>query len=284
MDTPEPEIISIDYPKNDTPIVVKFAYPDWKSLFKLFFVFILYNTIGAILLVVFLADAKNLATSLVKSLLIFVFYVITMLLTISYAIKKTKKTTASVFNYSLNKPQSWLIPMLIITTLALVVGLEGVSSLIPMPEYVRKVFERAFTKNIFSIITAIIAAPIMEEILCRGIVLKGLLKNYPPQKAILISAIFFGVLHLNPWQALPAFFGGLFLGWIFYKTKSVIPGMIIHATINGTAMSLLFFPGFKNGFLSALGLPYYIVLCVVSAIVFVGGCVVIKRKVLPVMN
>src|SRR3954468_5295171 len=102
MDTPEPEIVNIDYPKNDTPIVVKFAYPDWKSLFKLFFVFLFYNTIGAILLFVFLADAKNLATSLVKSLLILVFYVIAMLLTISYAIKKTKKTTASVFNYSLN--------------------------------------------------------------------------------------------------------------------------------------------------------------------------------------
>jgi membrane protease YdiL (CAAX protease family) len=279
MDTPEPEIIAINYPETDTPIVAKFAYPNWKSLFGLFFIFLLYTTIGAILLGVFLADAKNLATPLVKSLLTLVFYVATMLLTIRYAIKKSKKQLSSSFDFSLNKPQGWLIPVIIISTLALVVGLEGVSSLIPMPEYVRKVFERAFAKNVFSLIAIIIAAPIIEEILCRGIVLKGLLKNYPPQKAILISAIFFGVLHLNPWQALPAVFGGLFLGWIFYKTKSVIPGMIIHATINGTAMSLLFFPGFKNGFLSALGLPYYIVLCVIATIVFVGGCVVIQRKV-----
>jgi len=284
MDTPEPEIITIDYPINDTPIVAKVAYPNWKSLFGLFFIFLLYTTIGAILLGVFLADAKNLVTSLVKSLLTLVFYIATMLLTIRYAIKKSKKQLSSSFDFSLNKPQGWLVPVIIISTLALVVGLEGVSSLIPMPEYVRKVFERAFTKNIFSIITAIIAAPIMEEILCRGIVLKGLLKNYPPQKAILISSIFFGVLHLNPWQALPAVFGGLFLGWVFYKTKSVIPAMIIHATINGTAMLLLFFPGFKDGFLNALGMPYYIALCTVAALVFVGGCVVIERKVLPVIS
>jgi membrane protease YdiL (CAAX protease family) len=284
MDTPEPEIITINYPENDTPIVAKFAYPNWKSLFGLFFIFLLYTTIGAILLGVFLADAKNLATPLVKSLLSLVFYVITMLLVINYGIKKSKKQTTSPFNFSLSKPQGWLVPVIIISTLALVVGLEGISSLIPMPIYVRKIFERAFTKNVFSLILAIIAAPIMEEILCRGIVLKGLLKNYSPQKAILISALFFGIMHLNPWQAFPASFAGLFLGWVFYKTKSVIPGMIIHATINATASLLLFFPGFKDGFLNALGMPYYMLLCVVAALVFVGGCMVIQQKIKPTVG
>ncbi|HMG09671.1 MAG TPA: CPBP family intramembrane glutamic endopeptidase [Mucilaginibacter sp.] len=176
------------------------------------------------------------------------------------------------------------MPAIIISTLALVVGLEEVSSLIPMPAYVQKLFENAFTKNVFSLVTVIIAAPIMEEILCRGILLKGLLKNYSPQKAILISAIFFGVMHLNPWQALPAFCAGLFLGWVFYKTQSVIPGMIIHATINATASLFLFLPKQQQGFFNLLGMPYYILLCAFSALVFVSGCVIIQRKVLPVVD
>jgi hypothetical protein len=50
MDKPEP--INIDYP-NDSPIIAKFVYPDWKSLLKLSFVFLLYTTIGAIILVFF---------------------------------------------------------------------------------------------------------------------------------------------------------------------------------------------------------------------------------------
>ncbi|MCS3736592.1 CPBP family intramembrane glutamic endopeptidase [Mucilaginibacter dorajii] len=122
----------------------------------------------------------------------------------------------------------------------------------------------------------------MEELLCRGIVLGGLLKNYPPYKAILISALFFALIHLNPWQALPAFFSGLFLGWIFYKTKSVIPGMIIHATNNGLVMLFVFLPKNKQDLLNLLGMPYYIVLCVLAAIVFVGGCFIIDRKTAPV--
>lgn len=151
-----------------------------------------------------------------------------------------------------------------------------------MPPSVQKFFEDIFTKDVFSIISVVIAAPIMEELLCRGIVLGGLLKNYPPYKAILISALFFALIHLNPWQALPAFFSGLFLGWIFYKTKSVIPGMIIHATNNGLVMLFVFLPKNKQDLLNLLGMPYYIVLCVLAAIVFVGGCFIIDRKTAPV--
>lgn len=226
----------------------------------------------------FWIDAKNMASPLLKSLSNLVLYVITMLLTIKYAIRKSKKRASSAFNFSFNRIQGWLVPVIIISTLALVVDLEWVSSLIPMPVYMQKIFEKLFSKNVFSLVTVIIAAPIMEEILCRGILLKGLLKNYSPTKAILISAIFFGVMHLNPWQALPAFCAGLFLGWIFYKTQSVIPGMIIHATINATASLFLFLPKHQQGFLRLLGTPYYIVLCVFAMLVFVSGSLVIQKK------
>jgi membrane protease YdiL (CAAX protease family) len=171
------------------------------------------------------------------------------------------------------------VPVVIISTLALVIGLQRVSDLIPMPKAVEKFFENLFTKNIFSIISLTIAAPILEEILCRGIVLKGLLKNYPPHKAILISAIFFGAIHMNPWQALPAFFGGLFIGWVFYKTQSIIPGMIIHATINTSFVLVLFFlPRNQQDFLSLLGTPHYIILCLLSAVIFSAGCLIIYKK------
>jgi membrane protease YdiL (CAAX protease family) len=166
--------------------------------------------------------------------------------------------------------------------MALVVGLEWVSNLLPMPESVRKFFERLSTKDFSTIIMLVIAAPILEEILCRGIVLKGLLKNYAPNKAIVISALFFGLIHLNPWQALPAFLGGLFLGWTYYKTQSVIPGMIIHATINGTAVLLLFLPYQREqSFATLLGWPFYILLYVFSIAIFIGGCWFINKNAKP---
>jgi membrane protease YdiL (CAAX protease family) len=269
---------------NDSQIFTKFAYPDLKSLFRLFFVLLFYMIIGGILLGIFLIDAKHSDSPILKSLLNLLSYIVTLLVTIRYAIKKSKKQQVSSFNISFNKIQGWLVPVIIISTLALTVGLERVADLIPMPGSVQKFFEKLFTRDVFFLVNIIIAAPILEEILCRGIVLKGLLKNYSPNKAILISAMFFGAIHLNPWQALPAFCSGLFLGWVFYKTQSIIPGMIIHATINATVAAFLFLPHHQQSFLNLLGEPYYIVLCMFSALVFVSGCVLIHKKALPVSN
>jgi membrane protease YdiL (CAAX protease family) len=264
---------------NDSPIFAEPAYPNVRALIKLFFVLFLYMIAGGILLGLFAHEITRLGSSLLKSLLSLLSYVITFLVTIRYAIKKSKKQQPYSFSIGFNKIQGWVIPVLIISTLAFVVNLEHIADLIPMPDSVQKFFESVFKKDIFSVITIVIAAPVLEEILCRGIILQGLLKNYSPNKAILISALFFAIMHLNPWQALPAFFGGLFLGWIYYKTRSVIPGMIIHATINATATAFLFLPKQQQSLLNLLGKPYYIVLCLFSVIVFVAGCALIHRKV-----
>jgi membrane protease YdiL (CAAX protease family) len=257
-------------------------YPDLKSIVILFFVFILNTFIVAIpaIIIIIGLNTQFVNSPLLKSLLNLLTYIATLLITIRYVIRKSKKEQGYFSKINFNKIQGWLIPVIIIGTLALIVPLEWVSDLIPMPKSVQKFFEAAFTKDIFSIISLIIAAPIMEEILCRGIILRGLLKNYPPYKAILISAIFFGAIHLNPWQAIPAFLGGLFLGWVYYKTQSVIPGMIIHATINITAALFLFLPSHQQDLLSLLGMPYYLVACMVSIIVFTVTCIIINKKVL----
>lgn len=281
MNQPEPENPLVSYPITDRPILLKFAYPDVRSIFTLFFVTIGFMLVGGILGAILLTTLKywGLKSPLVKSFVNLLTYIIGFLLTIRYAVKKSKKQEASAFNISFNKIQSWLIPIIIICSIALHIGLERVSDIIPMPLSVQKFFEEIFTKDIFSIIAIVIAAPILEEILCRGIILKGLLKNYSPPKAILISTLFFVLMHLNPWQAPAALFIGLFSGWVYYKTRSVIPGMIIHAANNGTAASFLFLPKTKQSFPDIFGEPYYIILCVLAALIFIGGCVIIHKKV-----
>jgi len=221
---------------------------------------------------------------LLKSLFNLLVYLATLLITIKYTIKKSKEKQGYYQTVSFRKIQLWLIPTIIVSTLALFVLLEQSASWIPMPDSIKKFFEGAFRKDIFSIITIVIAAPILEEILCRGIILRGLLKNYPPYKAILISALFFGLIHLDPWQAIPAFFGGLFLGWIYYKTQSVIPGMIIHATINSTATVFLFLPGSRQDLLSLWGLHYYLAACFICVVIFTGACIIIHKKVVVVQK
>lgn len=267
---------------DDYQTLTKSAYPGLKDLVKLFFVMLFYMLIAGIIEGIFIINTRQFHSLLLNGALSLLGYVVVLLITIRYAIKKTKQREGSSISIRFKKMQAWLVPVIIISTLAFFVGIERVSALIPMPVAVQKFFEKMITKDAFSLINLIVAAPILEEIFCRGIVLQGLLKNYSPTKAIIISAIFFSVIHLNPWQALPAFFGGLFLGWVYYKTQSVIPGMIIHATINAMASSFLFLPHHQQSFLSLLGMPYYIMLCVGAIFIFISGCLLIHKKALPV--
>ena len=89
-----------------------------------------------------------------------------------------------------------------------------------------------------SFLVVAIFAPIFEEWLCRGMVLRGLLTKMKPAWAIVLSALFFAVIHANPWQALNAFLIGLVMGYVYYKTGSLLLTMVIHFVNNGTSVIL----------------------------------------------
>ena len=77
---------------------------------------------------------------------------------------------------------------------------------------------------------ALIQAPIFEELLFRGIILNGLLNRYKgnQKKAILYSAIIFGVVHFNIPQGINAFMIGIILGGIYYYTGSMKLAIFAH--------------------------------------------------------
>lgn len=76
----------------------------------------------------------------------------------------------------------------------------------------------------------LITAPIFEELLFRGIILNGLLNKYKnsSKKAIIYSAIVFGLVHLNIPQGINAFIGGIILGFIYCYTKSMKLSIFAH--------------------------------------------------------
>lgn len=83
-------------------------------------------------------------------------------------------------------------------------------------------------------IGVILLGPILEELLFRGTILTGMLENYTPRKAILLTATFFALIHGNIFQIIPAFFWGLLFGYTFYKTRSIILVILLHMTVNFT--------------------------------------------------
>ncbi|MBR6346512.1 MAG: CPBP family intramembrane metalloprotease [Bacteroidales bacterium] len=88
-----------------------------------------------------------------------------------------------------------------------------------------------------SLLSVSIMAPLFEEWLCRGEILRGLLRRgMRPFWAIIISALFFAVIHGNPWQAVPALLIGCLMGYIYYKTGSLWLTMLIHFVNNTIAV------------------------------------------------
>ena len=79
-------------------------------------------------------------------------------------------------------------------------------------------------------------APLTEELVFRGAILKALLQWKPnPWVGIVISALLFALVHMNPAQMPHAVLVGLLLGWMYYRTDSIIPGVVYHWVNNTVA-------------------------------------------------
>ena len=116
-----------------------------------------------------------------------------------------------------------------------------------------------------------ILGPLAEEIVFRGAILRTLLKLFgsKPWIAIAISAAVFGLVHGNSAQFLHAFLLGFLLGWMFYRTGSIVPGVVLH-WVNNTIVYVManLMPGFEDASLSQLsnGRPIVIALYIVFSL------------------
>jgi membrane protease YdiL (CAAX protease family) len=138
---------------------------------------------------------------------------------------------------------AFLYVILLLLALSLNVILDPLSTAIPMPEYIEKIFAMLTRRDIWTFLTVGITGPILEEILFRGIILDGFLIRYKPGKAIFWSALLFGLFHMNPWQFFPAFITGMLLGYIYLKTRSLLPVIFIHIIINSFSYLTVYFFG-----------------------------------------
>ncbi|WP_294628335.1 CPBP family intramembrane glutamic endopeptidase [uncultured Bacteroides sp.] len=130
-------------------------------------------------------------------------------------------------------------PYLLCSGVAILSSSFLLTALMKVLDWIPNIMEESF--NILQsgwggLLAIAIVGPVIEELLFRGAVTKALLQQYAPRKAILISALLFGVFHLNPAQMLPAFCIGILLGWIYYKSGSLIPCIFMHILNNSVAI------------------------------------------------
>jgi uncharacterized protein len=218
-----------------------------------------------------------------KEPLILIYYILAIGIPfwIVYSIRKSKTGETS---FNLNIENKRIIPFVIIGTIALLFGIiSPIGELIPMSDSVKKAFyEMAGQNGISAFILLVIAAPVLEELIFRGIILEGLIRNYSPLKSILISSFLFGLVHLNPWQFVTGFFIGIFIGWIYYKTRSLTFAIIIHASANLIAYFTRTFIDLETfiekSYIEILGGLTNFILVVTGSIIIGSICLFILNK------
>ena len=128
--------------------------------------------------------------------------------------------------------------LLLLLTLGLSWTLDPITSYFPMPDNFKEMFDSIATRPLDTIVSVAIMAPLFEEFVLRGTIERGLLSKGSVAVAILWSALLFGVMHMNLWQAIPAFVLGCLFGWVYYRSHSIWAVIFMHFVNNFSSIAL----------------------------------------------
>lgn len=220
-------------PENEiTPQSVRKPYPGVVQAFGILLLDLIAYIVIALMISI-PADALGIAK--IDRTLFASFTSITAVLVFTY--RKTKAPFREVFKVKTFNPM-FVLP-LIITIIGISVIASEIDNILriflPMPTEFFEIMREIATPSMTDwtkIVFTILLMPLVEEALFRGIILRGFLKRYSTEQAIFISAIVFSIAHLNPWQMVSAFMGGIFLGWLLVYTRSLYMCILGHMTMN----------------------------------------------------
>jgi hypothetical protein len=134
-------------------------------------------------------------------------------------------------------------PLIIIPLITLLMGMQQLLEIpnkllnryMPPPDWFWEMFNKIFEGDFGfwgAFMKVAIIAPIVEELIFRGLLLQGFRRNYSPLMAVMMSALLFALFHLNPWQFPATFMLGLLLGWIMLRTNNILLAVLGHSIHN----------------------------------------------------
>ena len=119
----------------------------------------------------------------------------------------------------------------------MLVAVTGFLSLIPEDSSIMKDYSDAASsiegESVFvEIFATVIVAPLVEEILFRGVILSRLKRSWSVPLSIILSSLIFGVLHGQILWILYAAATGAVLGAVYVRYNSIVPTIALHFTFN----------------------------------------------------
>ena len=95
----------------------------------------------------------------------------------------------------------------------------------------------SFNMAVFLMFGIVVLAPLGEEILFRGFLQKFLEEHWQDvTRAVLVTSLFFAIIHLNPFWLIQIYMLGVILGFLAWRTGSIWAGFILHAANNLVAL------------------------------------------------
>jgi membrane protease YdiL (CAAX protease family) len=154
-----------------------------------------------------------------------------------YGFKKSKAPLLKVF------PLKMFNPLILLPVITFLWGMQNllndvnawVEKIIPPPVWFWELFNKIFESDYGwwgAFMRVAVVAPVIEELIFRGIILQGLRRNYNAFVAVFMSALLFSLYHLNPWQMPATFVLGLLLGWIMIRTNNILLSVVGHSINN----------------------------------------------------
>lgn len=106
-------------------------------------------------------------------------------------------------------------------------------------EEITRLFGNLDTPVWFFVVGAFLA-PLVEEIFFRGFLFQGFRARYGWVTALLLSSGIFGIAHLDPVALVPTFILGCVLAYLYHRSNSIWPGVILHTMVNSLGLCMAF--------------------------------------------
>jgi membrane protease YdiL (CAAX protease family) len=154
-----------------------------------------------------------------------------------FGFKKSKMLLFDVF------PVKFFNPLIVIPVIAFLWAMQNLLEIpsamlnkyLPAPSWFWELFNKIFEGDFGwwgAFMKVAVVAPVVEELIFRGLILQGFRRNYTAFTAVVMSALLFALFHLNPWQFPATFVLGLFLGWIMLRTNNILLAILGHSIHN----------------------------------------------------
>lgn len=213
-------------------------FPFWKLFFQL--IGVLFGLQFALLIPLVVLTLLVGASEIVhyEKIVTFVLYIIAFSFAIFYGTNLIRKYgyREKLFNFSVRAKDSLLVLYGVLMMFGISIVIEPLFAL--MPEYFEEMLKKLMDNSVWSIVLAVACAPLLEEMLFRGVIQKSATLRYGAVKGIALAGLLFGVIHLIPQQVISAGLGGMVMGYICYKSNSLMPAIVLHF-INNLAATIL---------------------------------------------